>query len=342
MIVFRVDANENIATGHMMRCIAVAQQIQAAGSRCIFYLAEKKYVERLEENNLPYRILHSKWNNMEEELPVLKKFLEIDCPHWLVVDSYQVSPAYLKELENLVRVLYFDDIGGRRYPVSALLHYTSWSEDSTYMDYYQGSNTVVLAGMKYVPLRAEFYPEEEKKGTRNRVLVTTGGTDLYNAAGALLEAAKMFLELSKFSFEVIVGQLNQHKYKLEQLEKQRENIHLHYDVKNMGEIMRTCDYAVSAGGTTLFELCACQLPTVCFSFAQNQEELAKGMGERQVMIYAGDARYGVEKVAEKMAEGLCRLILENSLAQNMAARMGQLVDGHGARRIADFLMKADL
>ena len=67
MIGFRVDANEHIATGHLMRCMAIAMQCIKLGEKCIFLLAEDKETERLKEKNIPYRVLDTKWNDMDTE-----------------------------------------------------------------------------------------------------------------------------------------------------------------------------------------------------------------------------------------------------------------------------------
>ena len=48
MIGFRVDANEQIATGHLMRCMAIAKGFQRRGEDVVFFLAEEKETERLE------------------------------------------------------------------------------------------------------------------------------------------------------------------------------------------------------------------------------------------------------------------------------------------------------
>ena len=59
MIIFRVDANETIATGHLVRCISIAVELIKRGEPCLFLLAEEKETARLEEKHIPYHILLS-------------------------------------------------------------------------------------------------------------------------------------------------------------------------------------------------------------------------------------------------------------------------------------------
>lgn len=377
MIAFRVDANEQIATGHLMRCLAVAAELKRCGEQCIFFLAEKKETERILAQGFPYEVLESRWDLMEEELPKLGSLLEKYSPDWLVVDSYQVTKEYLRKLNEKVRVLYVDDMAQEIWPVFMVLHYSDWLEDDAYQKRYEGSGTRVLCGMKYIPLRAEFYPGGQRP--EGSVLITTGGTDIYNVAGELLEyifdekqlsagnssfpieknvksafmkekqraleedrktesGKKELVDLRTLTYHVVVGSMNQHKEKLQKLEQEYSNIILHYNVDNMGTLMRSSDAAVSAGGTTVFELCACQIPTVCFSFADNQEEFAKKMGEKQVMLYAGDPRYGKEALLKNLAESLQHVMENLDLRKTMKKNMGTLTDGRGTERIAEALL----
>ena len=77
MIGFRVDANEQIATGHLVRCISIATELIKRGIKCIFFLAEEKETARLKAANIPYVILHTDWRYMESEydifLPLLSR-----------------------------------------------------------------------------------------------------------------------------------------------------------------------------------------------------------------------------------------------------------------------------
>lgn len=374
MIAFRVDANEYIATGHLMRCLAMAVELRRRGEQCIFFLAEEKETERIHMWEFPYEILYSQWNRLEQELPKMKVLLEKFSPDWLVVDSYQVTAEYLEQLDNQVPVMYVDDMAQEVWPVSMVLHYSDWLEDNFYREKYKGSGTWVLAGMTYTPLRDEFYSTEYSKGQKKQdkrwngeeqhsegnILITTGGTDTYHVAGRFLEyifnqgisqngekkenlgeykdkPERKSVDLTALTYHVIVGSMNQYKEELKRLEQKYSNIFLHYNVSNMGEMMRNSDAAISAGGTTLFELCACQVPTICFSFADNQEKFARKMGEKQVMLYAGDPRYKDVDFIGNLAKTLEKLAEDSVLMEKLKKNMSSLVDGNGAKRIAEAL-----
>ena len=338
MIGFRVDANEQIATGHLMRCMAIAKGFQRRGEEVVFFLAEEKETERLKAQNLPYVVLHSQWNDLEQELPVLKKELREHGVTRLIVDSYQAGKGYLESLNQCVKVIYMDDMAEDIYQIAGVIHYSNWPWDTTYTQRYEGLDTVCMAGMKYTPLRAEFYPSVEERRKKN-ILLTTGGTDPYDVAGRLLEyVKKQQVEQGQLSkkvhFSVISGSMNQNKPHLEQLARENSWITLWENVNNMGELMRDSYLAVSAGGTTLYELCACKVPTISFSFADNQEGFTEEMGEQGILFYAGDARKE-ESLIEIIYNKLEDLWMDEKLCGQFRENMGRLVDGKGVERIVD-------
>lgn len=337
MIGFRVDANESVASGHLMRCISIAEQCMKKGESCLFILAEEKETDRLLEKKIPYVVLQSDWNHLEDETEKMERLIKEKNFKWLVVDSYQVTGNYLSYLERLVPVFYLDDMKKEKYPVSAVLHYEEWSEATSYRSVYEKEKTDVLVGMQYTPLREEFSNCRKLVEREHSILITTGGTDTYNVAGKVLAECFAGNEFNGYEFHVIIGSMNRHESYLQELAKQHSEIHLHKNVKNMSDYMRTCEVAVSAGGTTLFELCACQIPSICFSFAENQKSFAEEMGKKEVMLYAGDAREENTRIERYICKQLQMLLKNSELRKKLSSNMGVLVDGKGAERIADYL-----
>lgn len=336
MVLFRVDANEKVASGHLMRCLAIARQVRSLGEQVLFVLAEEEYTERIVEEDFAYEILHSAWDHMSEELPKFRSLLVKYNPRWIVVDSYQAKKEYLESLAKQCQVLYIDDLEQEKYEhIHALLHYADWEEQDQYAARYASSDIAVLYGMKYAPLREEFYPARSAAG--KNVLLTTGGADAYCLSCRILQGLCVRQEFQNVQFLVIVGAMNPYKEALEQLAQTYGNVELLYNVNNMGELMRKSMLAISAGGTTLLELCACRVPTVCFSVTENQVLLSKGLGERGIMSYCGDARYGVEALVEKIQQETLVLLEGKEKRSLYMERMSLMVDGKGCERVARML-----
>lgn len=351
MIIFRVDANEQIATGHLMRCLAIAAECRRRGKTCLFLLAEEKETQRITERGFSYHILHSAWDCLEREIDSMQEFLRHHPCEWLVVDTYQATSRYLQILDAICPVLYLDDFGENEYAVSGVLHYGLIQDQEAYIHRYQAKGISVLAGAKYIPLREEFQPahleklwkeqaEQRSAGERVDILMTTGGTDPYQVTDRLLEYCLAEKSLEKRCFHVIIGSMNETVSDLEQLAEQAKQVEsvevkLYFGVSRMAALMCQCDYAVSAGGTTLYELCACGVPTVCFTFADNQIPAVKMLVQQQIMRYAGDARNG--DLSADICEKLAGYWKHPEERRQYQERMKKLVDGRGVCRIADLL-----
>ena len=198
MIGFRVDANEKVATGHLMRCIAIATACIKKGKQCMFLLAEEKETQRLKSRGIPYQILGTKWDDMESEKDRLMYIFEKQEFEYMVVDSYQVTISYLKWLNSRVPVLYIDDMACEIYPVTAVLHYSQWKEQHLYSDQYKNTPVEVLAGMEYTPLREEFALASHMKRKKS-ILITTGGTDPFNITYKLLQTCLSDVEIASYT-----------------------------------------------------------------------------------------------------------------------------------------------
>ena len=336
VIGFRVDANEYVASGHLMRCITIAKACVKKGNKCVFFLAEEKMTERLVQNELPYCIVSSKWNDMEAEYSDLAMLLKQQTIELLVVDSYQASKKYLEMLNNVLPVCYIDDMGKETYDIDMILHYGSWDNCHEFEARYAKTQTKILEGMQYAPLREEFAQDGDDVEREKSILITTGGTDPYNISGKVVKELLKRESCSDYRLKVIVGSMNSNITALEELLIDKR-VELLRNVNNMGELMRTSQYAVSAGGTTLLELCASGIPTVCFSFAENQEKGCDKMGVNQIMLYAGDARK-VADIHVIIADKIEQFIKNQALSKLYVDNMQKLVDGQGARRIAETLV----
>lgn len=339
-VYIRVDGNEIIATGHVMRCLSIADQIHKIGTEVTFVVADDRPENLIRSRGFHVDVLGTVWDDLNQETEILCTYTKEHSVELLLLDSYYVTEDYLKKLSYYTKIVYIDDLYRFAYPVDTVINYSIFADVSLYKRLYQpsGLNTHFLIGGRYVPLRNEFALKPFKVQPQiEKVLITTGGTDQLNIAGNLLQAVIENCELCKLDYHVIVGCFNQNKDILRSLADLYLNIHLHERVENMAEWMRICDVAVSAAGTTTYELCACGIPSVCLEVADNQEG-AKRWEEKGYMLYAGNACEESRGCIEKCIEAL--LFYKNHYAERKekSIRMQSLVDGYGARRIAKYIV----
>ncbi len=338
-ICIRVDGNEIIATGHVMRCLSIAEQLRKLGAEVIFLVADERPCALIKAKGFRVDVLHTIWDNLSSETEMLCDYIKKQEVEVLLLDTYYVTVEYLQNLSQYTKIVYIDDLAKFLYPVQALVHYWAFADVDQYAKPYRlaGRNVDFLIGGEYVPLREEFaYQPYEVRPEVQNVLVTTGGTDRLNVAGNLLDCIVKNQQLSRLEYHVIVGCFNQNKNGLYQMAERYSNIHLHENVNNMAEWMRKCDVAVSAAGTTIYELCACGIPSVCLEIAQNQEGAVTWEREGY-MFYAGNAYKDMNQCMEICVESLLKLQNSYKIRKEKSRRMQSLVDGNGARRIAEYI-----
>lgn len=284
----------------------------------------------------------------------------------ILVDSYYVTEKYLAALKKRITTIYMDDIYAFSYPVDMLINYNIYGEEMGYEKDAAFADTKLLLGANYVPLREEFsagagYVQSRKElsaETENvtpaedrlhqtaeqgrtadgGILITTGGSDSFNLAGQLLMEAMKYDALKEKEYHVVSGSLNPHIGELQALAQKHENIHIHCNVTNMAELMAEREVALSAGGSTLYELCAVGVPVIAFSFAENQERLVQTFVKRGIAQYGGNYRTDGNKMIQNTIAGLETLLEDKNLRTEYRKKARTLVDGRGAERIAEALL----
>lgn len=335
MIWMRADGNPEIGIGHIMRCVSIADEIKQMGEEVCFILADECASELLQQKGYRYIVLHTAYDCMESEIDVLKQLIEQHKPDLLVVDSYSVTKHYFEEINDIVKTAYMDDLGDNSYPVNILINYNVYATDEMYG---QAKDCVgrFLLGAQYAPLREEFRTNgcAVAKDVRN-VFISTGGSDKYNLAGMMLDFFMQDEELKMLNYHVICGNFNVHEKELEQKANKFTNINLYKNVSNIAEIMKRCDLAISAAGSTLYELAALSIPSIIFSFADNQKKPTEAFGFCGAAVsvghYEADDKGAFMRSMMKTIKKVCADYDER---QEMAHNANRLVDGLGAGRIA--------
>lgn len=343
----RADGNERIGTGHIMRCLAIAQAIKRQGGNAVFLVAEEALEPLIGQHGFEKVCLKAQWNDLEQELEGLADLIRQEGIPVLLVDSYYVTPRYLETLGQYTKLAYIDDLGLCAYPVDLLIRYglctASAALKSRSARYPAGqadrSCPGLLEGCRYVPLQSQFsaVPRRETAGQAARILVLTGGTDPFHAALGIAEYAASAEKYRGLVFDIVCGRYNPDYERLRELAMENQQIAVHRNVTDMAGRMQEADIAITAGGTTVYELCACGTPSVCYVMADNQMPNARALAREGLMLYGGDVRQGHWQ--EEVFVRLDRLLADAGLRKEMAAGMQRLVDGKGADRIARALWR---
>ena len=347
MFLFRADGNEKVGTGHIMRCLSIADSLKRKGEESVFVSADDKMKTLIEKRGYECIVLHTSFDNMEAELPALKELAAFKSASVVIIDSYYVTDSYFSLIGEGKKTVYIDDRTSDAFETDVLINYNVFADPEKYKNIYKNENIKepeFILGPEYAPLRKEFGIKKERgiKENADNILIMTGGADPTHVAPKL--AQKIIDDtdpkaLSDIRFHFVIGSMSTDYEKMAELgDRSYGKIELHRNVTDMKSLMEGCDMAVSAAGSTLYELCACAVPTVTYVLADNQIPAEKAFLERGAMLSAGDAREG-DIFYDRLYDRIKNLIGDPSERARLSMSAAGITDGKGAERIADKLIE---
>ena len=302
IVYIRTDGNSKIATGHLVRCLCVAQALESMGKSVCFLVSDTTSANLLQELAKSFfedysfsydlKILDSAvYDNLELETEELRSFITENSALFytkhpdttpfkkpvILIDSYFVTQNYLESLKDYAKTAYMDDLRAFDYDVDLIINYDviPLSKETEYKQSYTKASTLLL-GAQYTPLRRQFQNQTVSlRPDIQNILITTGGSDPFDFCGTLVPL--LLTEYKGVTLHVIIGKLfsQESVLTLEELVMDSPYVKLYKNVSDMASLMKQCDIAISAAGTTLYELCALGVPTISFTFADNQITMAE-------------------------------------------------------------------
>lgn len=338
MIAIRTDANQVIGAGHLMRCLSIAAELKMIGEEVILITADEYPKFLIAQAGIKQLTLHTDWRLLPHEADLLLPILKHLHVTLLLVDSYLATPEFIGHLKKgCIAVAYIDDLLSNVYPADILINYNITGSRAKYEELYGKRKTVLLLDTKYAPLRPEFRcvkPFPIHQDIR-RVFLSAGGADPYGFTAALTE--RLFQEKDFDSVYLIATPgFFGHNDRLLKLQHSFPRLKLVENPNAVKKNMEACDVAISAAGSTLYELCALGVPTISFSLADNQVAARKAFGAQKIMVECGDIRDGISQCLDKIIQSLVLLKCPEKRAF-FSKKAFSITDGLGALRIAAVL-----
>lgn len=339
-----------------MRCLTLAQALQAVGARVSFicrdlpgnqatWLHQRGHAVTLLP--APKRELSVEPNDeyrgwlgvpLQEEVEQSRAALaEHAHPDWLVVDHYALDRRWEEAVCPAgTAILAIDDIANRNHACTLLLDQNHYPHAAArYRGLADGAQ--LLLGPAYSLLRPAFTALREtvrRDGKVRKLLVFLGGADSANVSTTVVRALAA-MDADRPEADVIVGLSNPYRETLAQL-CAATGVKLLTQVDDMAERMATADLFLGATGVTTWERASLGLPTLAVSVADNQRDIARHAHEAGLLRWLGDAA-DVSEI--KWVEAI-RWALANpgSLMAQSASGM-RLVDGCGAARVVEKMLE---
>lgn len=308
-VFIRVDASDEIGTGHVFRCLALAEQlrpyaqvvficrafaghaqarIQQKGFECVLLSAE------LSESEMPCiepNLRHSAWLKSSQQADALATILALDDgspseQDLLIVDHFSLSAIWETRLIEAfaLRVWAIDGQADRAHACEGVIDPTTCNA----RDKWQGqlaAHTQLYQGLEWVLLQPNFFQQDRRPRQRvKRILVNFGGSDQQNFTQAVLEvwqnlpiALKQGIDIT-----VVVGQNYAFWSQLQASFAEDECVSLRRQIDTMPEVMAQVDLAIGAGGVSAWERLYLGLPSLLVATAHNQQAQVACLAQWQV------------------------------------------------------------
>lgn len=341
MIFFRADSNSYIASGHVMRCISIAKKFLNKGDDVTFLIADKNSISLLENNGMAYINLHSRWDDLSEEVEKVKNLL-IEYPYSILfIDTYYVNRPYVESLLPYARICYLGSKKEYLGRLDCLINYSTDVDYSFYRDNYN-SDTLLLLGPEYAPLRDEFQCVpicKEEDVNHCSILLTTGNTDQRNCILHILEALTESSFFNKVTIRVVIGVMFEHVGDIKHSFRHYSNIILMENVASMSSLMKLSDLAVAANGTTVYELAASRVPVISFAMVKEQSDSAQALFRLGVVEYAGEMYEDEDKCIYMIMNKVEEYVLNPKKRVELARKAYEIIDGKGCDKIVNRIKK---
>ena len=363
----RVDASYQIGTGHVMRCLALAEELRRKDTEVVFVCREhpghlceiiqersfkvlrlKESTDRTKEwdldsgNSSDEAPAHSKWLGTDQNRDVIytREVLQKELPlDWIIVDHYALDQRWESQMrESSARIMVIDDLADRRHDCDLFLD----------QNYFQGAEEryagllpekcQMLLGPWYALLRPEFRRAREfcsmRGGGVARVLIYFGGSDVHNLTGLALQAMNC-PQLSHLLVDMVAGANNQNLEELQREADKRPGTRLHVQPEGFPELLLRADLCIGAGGATSWERLCLGLPAIVISVAENQEKCMADLDRDGYVDWLGRREdVGVQDIRDAVQ----RQIL---WSRDLTGPGFELVDGLGAVRVAFIIVEED-
>lgn len=342
-LIIRADSNKKIAMGHVMRCLSIADSVKSMGGDVTFVTASEDPKNLITSRGYVCIVMGTAFDDTMGELGKFLPILKGYEPDMVLCDGYYFSREYFKKVGEITKTAYIDDYGKTAYPVDLLINYNIYGDETDYRGLYARSGVrlpKLLLGTEYAPLRQAFLgakPVTIKRNGPLKVLVSTGGADPCGMARAIVEK---FLEtpVEGISFGILVGPFSKDRDEIiRYADEAPETFTVYQNITDMPGFISHFDIALSAAGSTTYELCRMGIPTCLFSTADNQNRINATFKKKGICESAGNADIDKVIVLSSLFHFMKMCSSSYAYRENMAYRMKKTVDAKGAIRITDEL-----
>lgn len=337
VVFFRADATPEIGGGHIMRCLALSEELLSRRISSVYICIEgsEKVAPALGRSS--FDILKA-GENVADDIAICKKHAGKRRPIF-IVDHYNLDFFYERAVkEEGYTVISIDDWPERKHDCNILLDSTFKRTTAEYA-HLVPEDCTILAGEQYILQRSEFSnfswtDRNVNIDANSTILISCGMTD---AAGMTIKVLEELIACTqKFNIEIVLGKASPILKQVENLiRSSTDSIKLLQNVEFMSPVLDRAAIAIGASGSSTWERCVAGIPTITLSTAKNQEDIANKVGEFGATYHLGS----LDQLLPGQISVATLMLLENMQNRaDMSSQARKICDGVGCRRVVDAVL----
>lgn len=326
-VLFICRGSSTHGLGHVLRARTVALRLARRASVRLVVLGDSYVDAILAGRGLPYEIV-------SEAEPILTLHAAYQ-PQVVVFDLTEFPEDLFHRIQRSAMTVSLSPIFNALAKVDIIFHRTRYvGEDWNFV----GVAPEQRCGLEYAVIResCEKMPREVYQQTLAQdplsVMISLGGTDASNKTLQVLESIQLLP--NRLLLWVLLGEGYAHSYQaLADCVKRtpRHEVILAKTSDSMWRVMKTCALAIVAGGTITYEAAHAGLPTINVFDSGRNVFLIQELLDHGVCLSAG---YPLPDALSVVNANVAHLERARGELLAMHQRAHELVDGHGAARIA--------
>lgn len=320
-ILFRADASVRLGSGHVMRCLALAQELTALGGECHFVCSQTdgNLNDVISQLGYPLYTLTGAADEQQDAAQTLRQLTQ--SYQLLIIDHYALAQQYCSALRQRCKyIMVIDDLANRLHDCDMLLDQNLLPQAEQRYAELVPVHCEKLLGPRFALLRQEFY-QPVKHRLPNHILIGFGGSDEQNLTTMAIKALQQ-LKPGLFTADIVIGANNPWRADITQQLACLPNVQLHVQCNYMATLMYRARLMLGAGGASHWERCICSLPGLVVTVAENQQATTAYLDHLGACVWLGQA---AEMSAEFFAEQLCYYLSQPALLDDIGQSAAGIV-----------------
>lgn len=329
-VLLRADASPVQGTGHVMRCITLSEELIRRGHQ-VFLMTNTSEVEWLEKviQASHVAVIHVRQHDLQvEECLALS-------PDLVVVDSYEISAEEISQLALKVPVLAIVDGDARGIVATEYLDHNLGAELEKWPD---DVSRKLLAGSNFALIREAVLEQKREspwviQGKLPHLVAVMGGSD---PTGTIVLVSQALARLRGTCTATVVVSDKWHEV-VQEIFVDQQGIEIISPTVELPRVLASADIAISASGTSAWELCSLAIPSILIAVVENQSESLQRMIEHNLVLGIDVTRGGTIDVTTEVETMVSRLIENDGLREQLSRECAKYFDGSGKARVVDVL-----